>query len=95
MLSLSAQQVKDLAVQALLGVTEEEIGVLSPAINQTLQSIEEIRKAPVSEGEPTVNEGGERLRADQVCLSWPQEAVLSNAPKQFDACFQTPLVLEE
>ena len=97
MLSLSAQQVKDLAAQALLGVTEEEIGVLSPAINQTLQSIEEIRKAPVSEGEPTVNggEGGERLRADQVCLSCPQEAVLSNAPKQFNACFQTPLVLEE
>ena len=97
MLSLTTQQVKDLAAQARLGLSEEEIGVLTPAINRTLRSIEALREAPIPEGTLTVDggEGGKSLRADQVCPSWPQEAVLGNAPQQLDACFQTPLVLED
>lgn len=98
--SLSAQQVKELADQARLGVTEEEIAVLTPAINQTLKYIEAMREAPVPAGEPTVNGGEGKVsekvfRADQVCPSSPQAAVLRNGPRQFDGCFQTPLVLED
>ncbi|MBA2132866.1 Asp-tRNA(Asn)/Glu-tRNA(Gln) amidotransferase subunit GatC [Capillibacterium thermochitinicola] len=47
---LTKEQVRALAEIARLGVSEEELAVLTPAINRTCQYIVAIREAPVPEG---------------------------------------------
>ena len=93
---LNKEQVRALAALARLGVTEEEIGILTPALNRTIQYIEGLREAPIPDGNPTIY--GEERRAigreDRIRPSWPQDDVLRNAPQQVDGCIQTPLVLE-
>ncbi|NLM37345.1 MAG: hypothetical protein GX202_04385 [Firmicutes bacterium] len=49
---LTKEQVRALAASARLGVSEEELAVLTPAINRACQAIARIREAPVPEGIP-------------------------------------------
>lgn len=96
---LTKEQVRALAAAAWIGITEEELAVLTPAMNRTGQYIETIREAPIPEG--ITEEGGGKPatanpgRKDQVQPSWSREAILRNAPQQAEFCFQTPRFFAE
>lgn len=94
---LTEEQVRALAAAARLGITEEEVAALMPALNRTGQYIAAIRQAPVPAEEPTIY-GGELLaigREDQVEPSWPRQEILRNAPQQAEFCFRTPRFLTD
>jgi len=78
-----------------LKFTDEERLKFEKEFDDVLNLVNEITSLQLSEElkqENIVNLS--ELRSDEPALSMPNEEVLSNAPKQKDGCYVTPLVVE-
>ena len=95
-MKLSREQVKHIAWLARLGLSEAEVERFSVQLSDILENFEILKEVdttnvpPAAQTIPLQNV----LREDEVAKSYPQTAVLANAPKEEGKCFEVQAILE-
>jgi len=95
-MKLSYDQVKHIAWLARLGLSEAEIEKFSFQLSNILENFEILQEIdttnvpPVTKSIPRQNV----FREDKIAKSYPQNAILANAPRQEENCFKVQAILE-
>lgn len=94
-MAFSADDLRKLAHLSRLQLSDAEVEVLAPQLEQILGFVEKLAELNVDDVEPmtTAIDVRNRWEADQVESSLPREAALQNAPQADDECFLVPPVL--
>lgn len=94
---LSRQEVKQIAEQAKLELTEQEVELLAEQLAAILDLAATLQRLDTEGVAPTVQvaEMENVMRPDVAEPSLPLEDVLANAPSRQDDCFCVPPVIEE
>lgn len=95
-MKLSYDQVKHIAWLARLGLSEAEIEKFSFQLSNILENfeiLEEIDTTNVPPVTPSIPQQNV-FREDRIAKSYPQNAVLANAPRQEENCFKVQAILE-
>jgi aspartyl-tRNA(Asn)/glutamyl-tRNA(Gln) amidotransferase subunit C len=93
---IDRETVKNVAKLARLGLTEEEITIMSNQLSVILENIAILQQADVSGISPTSHASRltNIMREDNPRPSYPPQLLLANAPDQEDNCLKVPAVLE-
>jgi aspartyl-tRNA(Asn)/glutamyl-tRNA(Gln) amidotransferase subunit C len=94
--SLTADEVRKVALLARLELEEDEIERQTRHLNNLIKQFEKLQSLDLTGIEPTSHSFPVHnvLREDDVQPSLPREAVLANAPEARDGCFIVPRILE-
>lgn len=96
-MSLTKDEVRQVAELARLTLTEEEVDLFGRQLSDILDYAEKLNEldttdvAPTSHARPLQNV----LREDSVRPSWPREQVLANASDTQDGQIKVPVVFED
>jgi aspartyl-tRNA(Asn)/glutamyl-tRNA(Gln) amidotransferase subunit C len=96
-MGLSAADVARLADLARIELSDAELARLAPQLDVILEAVASVGEVagedipPTSHAVPLVNV----MRADEVGVSWPPEAMLAGAPAAEEQRFKVPRILEE
>jgi aspartyl-tRNA(Asn)/glutamyl-tRNA(Gln) amidotransferase subunit C len=95
-MKLSYEQVSHIAWLARLGLSEEEVEKFSLQLSNILENFEILKQVDTANMPPTAHTIPLRnvFRKDDVADSYPQDEILSNAPKQAEKCFKVQAILE-
>ena len=90
------QTIKDYEAMAKLELPEAERQWVSACADRLLQSFERLGDADAGDAPPlvTVLDVQNVLREDVAVKLLPREALLANAPEQYDGYFQAPKTLD-
>lgn len=96
-MKFSADQVRSMAAQARLGVTDDEAKELAGEISTVLEAMEKLHDVDTDGVEPTYHILPQKnvWRDDVVRPSLDHEVVMAEAPEQQDGFFKVPRVMEE
>lgn len=94
---IDRETVKNVALLARLGLTEEEVDVFASQLSVILENIAKLQEVDVSGVSPTAHASRltNIMRDDIPQPSYPPEVLLANAPEQEDNCLKVRAVLEE
>ncbi|TWT83759.1 Glutamyl-tRNA(Gln) amidotransferase subunit C [Planctomycetes bacterium CA13] len=94
-MSLTADDVRRLALLARLELTDEEVDAIGPQVTKILGFVEQLALLDTEDVEPmtTALDLDNRWRADELVPSLTNEQALQNAPAKDDSCFLVPPVL--
>jgi aspartyl-tRNA(Asn)/glutamyl-tRNA(Gln) amidotransferase subunit C len=94
---IDRETVKNVAMLARLGLTEEEVDVFASQLSVILENIAKLQEVDVSGVSPTAHASRltNIMRDDIPQPSYPPEVLLANAPEQEDNCLKVRAVLEE
>jgi aspartyl-tRNA(Asn)/glutamyl-tRNA(Gln) amidotransferase subunit C len=95
--SLSADEVRHVAMLARLAVTDEEVEALAPELNDILGYAEQVGEVAADDVAPTVHPVPltNVLRADEPGEVLDRETLLSQAPEAEDDRFVVPRIVAE
>jgi aspartyl-tRNA(Asn)/glutamyl-tRNA(Gln) amidotransferase subunit C len=93
--SLSDDQVRDLALLARLELSDEERSKVRPQLDSILGFVQKLSELDTEDVDPmtTALEVDNRWRDDVGVAGLSREEALSNSPSHDDACFLVPPVL--
>ena len=95
-MKLSYEQVRHIAWLARLGLSEEEVEKFSLQLSNILENFEILKEVDTADVPPATHTIPLQnvIRKDDVADSYPQAAILLNAPKQEGDCFKVQAILE-
>jgi aspartyl-tRNA(Asn)/glutamyl-tRNA(Gln) amidotransferase subunit C len=95
-MSVTPEQVRHIARLARIAMSDEEIAVLAPELNNILGWVEQLSEVNTEGVEPltAVIDQKLRLRDDEVTDGDCRDAVLANAPAAEHGFFAVPKVIE-
>ena len=95
LVSLTDDQVRDLALLARLELSDEEVSRVRPQLDRILEFVERLSDLDTSEVEPmtTALDVDNRWRDDQLKPGLDTNQALSNAPSRDESYFLVPPVL--
>ena len=93
---LTEKDVRGIATDARIGLTDEEVTEMTVDLNNIIESLKPITEYDLEGVEPTFHPIGNLsnvMREDVEGESFTQEVALENAPKQQDGSFLIPSIL--
>lgn len=95
-MSLSLEDVREIALHARIRFTDEELKVLAGELGTILEHMNELTALDTSGIEPLTHaiEMTARLRPDEAGSTLPNDVVLGAAPDRAEDYFQVPHVLD-
>ena len=95
-MKLTAQTLSAQAFQARIGLSEAQLAVLLPKLNETLCSFDALNEIDTTGVEPLVSVLPLRnvMRADVVRQNFTRAQLLANAPMRTDEAFVVPKTVE-
>lgn len=95
-MKLSHEEVKQIALLARLGISDEEAEKFRGQLSDILDNFEILQEVDTTDIAPTSQVTGLRnvVSADEMAPSLPQKAILANAPQEEDGFFRIRAVLE-
>ena len=95
-MSLSADDVRKVAVLARLELDDEEIARQTQHLNNLIATFESMQSLDVTGVEPTSHSIPvfNVLRNDKARQSLPRDEILRNAPEARDGCFVVPRIVQ-
>ena len=95
-MTLTREQVIEIAELARLNLTDEEIARYQSQLSAVLAYAERLQTVDTKAIPPTSTVLPVRnvMRMDDPCPSMPREDILANAPESEDGCFKVQAVLE-
>jgi aspartyl-tRNA(Asn)/glutamyl-tRNA(Gln) amidotransferase subunit C len=96
-MKLSREEVLHIARLARLGLSEAEIEKFREQLSNILENFEVLKKVDTSNVPPTAQSIDLQnvMREDEVAPSFPQDEILSNAPRREGEYFRIKPVFEE
>jgi len=93
--SLSAAEVRKLALLARLDLSDDEVASVGPQLDSILSFVEQLTELDTTDVEPmtTALDVDNRWREDLQFDTLSNDEALANAPSQSDGCFLVPPVL--
>jgi len=93
--SLSAAEVRKLALLARLDLSDDEVANVRPQLDSILAFVEQLTELDTTDVEPmtTALDVDNRWREDSQFDTLANDEALANAPSQSDGCFLVPPVL--
>ena len=93
---LSTEEVRNIALLARVGMTDEETELMRGQLSNILENIDRLRQVDTEGVEPTGHSVDLRtvLRADEARESLPRDDVLANAPRNEGEFIRVRAVLE-
>jgi aspartyl-tRNA(Asn)/glutamyl-tRNA(Gln) amidotransferase subunit C len=93
--SLSAAEVRKLALLARLDLSDDEVANVRPQLDSILAFVEQLTELDTTDVEPmtTALDVDNRWREDSQFDTLSNDEALANAPSQSDGCFLVPPVL--
>ncbi|MCL4517249.1 MAG: Asp-tRNA(Asn)/Glu-tRNA(Gln) amidotransferase subunit GatC [Firmicutes bacterium] len=93
---IKREDVEHVAMLARLELSEADTEKFTRQLNDILQAVDKLKKLDTANVEPTAHAAPMKnvFRPDKARLSWPQEAVLANAPDPVDGFFRVPKIME-
>ena len=94
-MSLSADEVRKLALLARLDLSDEEVTNVRPQLDSILAFVEQLTELDTTDVEPmtTALDVDNRWREDRQMNGLTNQQALANAPTQSEGCFLVPPVL--
>ena len=94
-MSLSADEVRKLALLARLDLSDEEVTNVRPQLDSILAFVEQLTELDTTDVEPmtTALDVDNRWREDRPMNGLTNQQALANAPLQSEGCFLVPPVL--
>lgn len=94
-MSLSADEVRKLALLARLELSEGEVASVAPQLESILAFVEQLSELDTTDVEPmtTALDVDNRWREDRQFDNLSNDEALANAPSQSEGCFLVPPVL--
>ncbi|MDB4557982.1 Asp-tRNA(Asn)/Glu-tRNA(Gln) amidotransferase subunit GatC [bacterium] len=94
-MSLSAAEVRKLALLARLDLSDDEVANVRPQLDSILAFFEQLTELDTTDVEPmtTALDVDNRWREDSQFDTLSNDEALANAPSQSDGCFLVPPVL--
>ena len=94
-MSLSAAEVRKLALLARLDLSDDEVANVRPQLDSILAFVEQLTELDTTDVEPmtTALDVDNRWREDLQFDTLSNDEALANAPSQSDGCFLVPPVL--
>jgi aspartyl-tRNA(Asn)/glutamyl-tRNA(Gln) amidotransferase subunit C len=95
-MKLTRDEVLHIAELARLGLNDAEVERYQEQLSDILTYAERLRQVDLSAISPSarVQVLTNVLRADEAADSFPRDAILANAPRTTEGCFEVPPVLE-
>ncbi|BCE01528.1 Asp-tRNA(Asn)/Glu-tRNA(Gln) amidotransferase subunit GatC [Marinicellulosiphila megalodicopiae] len=95
-MSLTIDEVKNIAYLARVGVSEEDLPKNLESLNKILSLVDQLQSVNTDGIEPLANplDATQRLRADVITEKNDRENLLSNAPSSEAGLFLVPKVVE-
>ena len=95
-MSLTIDEVKNIAYLARVGVSEEDLPKNLESLNNILSLVDQLQSVNTDGIEPLANplDATQRLRADVITEKNDRENLLSNAPSSEAGLFLVPKVVE-
>lgn len=97
-MTLTEQDVRDIAEYARIGLTEEELASMTVDLNSIIDTLKPITEYDLEGVKPTFHPIGALsnvMREDKVAESFDQDTALSNGDSIQDGCFEIPSILGE
>lgn len=97
-MTLTEQDVRDIAEYARIGLTDEELPLMTADLNSIIETLRPITEYELDGVEPTFHPIGSLsnvMREDEVGTSFEREVALSNADSVSEGCFEIPSILGE
>ena len=94
-MSLSADEVRKLALLARLDLSDDEVANVRPQLDSILAFVEQLTELDTTDVEPmtTALDVDNRWREDRQMDGLTNQQALANAPSQSEGCFLVPPVL--
>lgn len=94
-MSLSADEVRKLALLARLDLSDDEVTNVRPQLDSILAFVEQLTELDTTDVEPmtTALDVDNRWREDRQMDGLTNQQALANAPSQSEGCFLVPPVL--
>jgi aspartyl-tRNA(Asn)/glutamyl-tRNA(Gln) amidotransferase subunit C len=95
-MKLTRDEVLHIAELARLGLSDAEVERYQEQLSDILTYAERLQQVDLSAISPSASAQAltNVLRADEVADSFPRDAILANAPRAIEGCFEVPPVLE-
>ena len=93
-MTLSEQDVRDIAEYVRIGLTDEEVTEMQRDLNSIIETLKPITEYDLEGVEPTFHPIGV-MREDVVVAPFPREVALQNSDSVQDGCFEIPSILGE
>ncbi len=97
-MTLSEQDVRDIAEYVRIGLTDEELTEMQRDLNSIIETLKPITEYDLEGVEPTFHPIGDLsnvMREDVVVAPFPREVALRNSDSVQDGCFEIPSILGE
>jgi aspartyl-tRNA(Asn)/glutamyl-tRNA(Gln) amidotransferase subunit C len=95
-MKLGYEQVRHIAWLTRLGLSEEDVGRYGLQLSHILRNFDILQQLDTADAPPASHTIAQRdlLREDVVADSFPQQEVLSGAPRREENCFKVQAILE-
>ena len=95
-MTLSREQVEHIAWLARLGLSPDEVEKFRFQLSSILENFEILKGVDTTNVPPATHTISLQniLREDEIAKSYPQAAILANAPQKQEDCFRVKAILE-
>lgn len=97
-MTLSEQDVRDIAEYARIGLTDEELSTMTVDLNSIIETLQPIKDFDLDGVEPTFHPIGTLsnvMREDEIVETFDQDEALANSDSTRSGCFEIPSILGE
>lgn len=97
-MTLTEQDVRDIAEYARIGLTDEELSSMTVDLNNIIETLKPITEYELEGVEPTFHPIGSLsnvMREDEVGVSFERDVALANSDSTSEGCFEIPSILGE
>lgn len=97
-MTLTEQDVRDIAEYARIGLTDDELSTMTVDLNNIIETLRPITEYELEGVEPTFHPIGSLsnvMREDEIGESFARDVVLSNSDSTSKGCFEIPSILGE
>ena len=97
-MTLTEQDVRDIAEYARIGLTDDELSTMTVDLNNIIETLRPIKEYELEGVEPTFHPIGSLsnvMREDEIGESFARDVALSNSDSTSKGCFEIPSILGE
>ena len=97
-MTLTEQDVRDIAEYARIGLTDDELSTMTVDLNNIIETLRPITEDELEGVEPTFHPIGSLsnvMREDEIGESFARDVALSNSDSTSKGCFEIPSILGE
>ena len=97
-MTLTEQDVRDIAEYARIGLTDDELSTMTVDLNNIIETLRPITEYELEGVEPTFHPIGSLsnvMREDKIRESFARDVALSNSDSTSKGCFEIPSILGE